>query len=1168
MIAGGSNGRVELYDVSLAKLGTSGGGITHQRTFKIGPESLGMVRISPPGVVNATVRIQSVQFATSGYAASAAPITSGTFLATFANSTVVWDVEKGMKSSVQTSSSDAVRKAVWSPHSPQATLIASGGVGRQVNVFDTRMNSSDGSSKSAWRVENAHDLSITDVQFNPFIPYWLASSGEDCAVKIWDLRYKKHPAARIDGHYRNVNSMAWSLTHAEVLSSGSADCTWRAFSFNQHSVVPRHLSPNAFVGCPASEWNGQDAERILHENAIAVGAKLIGESWDGATAPVIDVKASPTHADAFYSLSAVGEVSVHTLRSELWEQLTQHTFAQAKNPCEHEVECKVYAREMTSAYQAYLQASKSHRPSPVAPVQTTIAIAPRPSTVSALSVISTTGTTVNPPAIGFHSNNPTPIKRTPLVVEHEGHLIDLCTPRGAVEPESWKFPNCDENTDLVKGKGTKKINEAEESSDHALEQNPASAFKGDLTLFTKFLPPKYGEFTQWLDMIPPKQKLEFELAVLRYNIVQDSHKGAIQSILNTEKMVIKGMEADPTYMDGETLTCIVEAILPLDFARGLSFAVRIAEVFEDTPSRNFVDLAEMLLMLIFPTVYDDEVWLGHGNSGVDQGVKFDKGKDPNRARSSMAKKEDPAKSNANTLIRCLLKTKEMQIKKYIEFKHKGLPICKGSEPFIKSPTSGLLPATAPTPAVTAMKGGSALGHGMDTSASARPSVAGLGPGSGGSGKRDRSESLGTKDKKGGVVAAVPVVNGAATMDEWRTMMFEVILSNPKLVMFMIKREMSLLKIATKSSETMDEEVIRLFTAAGLSAPSGSTASSSEAKQGGGSTASSPSGVGPTTTALSGLSPPGPSLSPHHHEMKRSASAVSTLSTVAGPKQSPSFLSGTKFGAGTANATAAGLADRTISAHSNRVHLEALLAKNRFEELFSVGIDLLTLCVPYDFAHGIFRLMDTEALPKLRTHIDSLHKEANSFLEKAGQAHQQQTSGMTHPGGAAMGSVQAMTGIGATLVNGTKVFKTGLTVAVRVGAVLAQAQDTNGKLLNSALIFAEGDSQDSKFTSFVERVHKLLTQAVVQLSPALFSMLETMERILGRAGDKGTYTKEAAQTIREVVMESLRLFPRSASERRAAVSSIASSQPLYEELASVGDRLNKYINPIRSVAELQ
>jgi WD40 repeat protein len=75
-----------------------------------------------------------------------------------------------------------------------------------LSLHDIRLLEKDSNSK-IWSISDAHSESITDIAFNTFIPYWLASAGDDGVVKMWDIRFLKGAAARIDAHYGSISSV-------------------------------------------------------------------------------------------------------------------------------------------------------------------------------------------------------------------------------------------------------------------------------------------------------------------------------------------------------------------------------------------------------------------------------------------------------------------------------------------------------------------------------------------------------------------------------------------------------------------------------------------------------------------------------------------------------------------------------------------------------------------------------------------------------------------------------------------------------------------------------------------------------------------------------------------------------------------------------------------------
>lgn len=44
------------------------------------------------------------------------------------------------------------------------------------------------SNKQTFLIENAHQQLVRDIDFNPNKQYYLASCGDDCRTKFWDIR--------------------------------------------------------------------------------------------------------------------------------------------------------------------------------------------------------------------------------------------------------------------------------------------------------------------------------------------------------------------------------------------------------------------------------------------------------------------------------------------------------------------------------------------------------------------------------------------------------------------------------------------------------------------------------------------------------------------------------------------------------------------------------------------------------------------------------------------------------------------------------------------------------------------------------------------------------------------------------------------------------------------
>ncbi|KAJ3403088.1 hypothetical protein HDV05_008077 [Chytridiales sp. JEL 0842] len=100
------------------------------------------------------------------------------------------------------------------------------------------------------------------------------------------------------------------------------------------------------------------------------------------------------------------------------------------------------------------------------------------------------------------------------------------------------------------------------------------------------------------------------MVVLRFNIMVDVIKGNWENIVKAERLICKGMETDPTFMEPDTIKLLIESILPHDFTKALNVALHFMEIIADTPnSTRFSELSALFGLLLFPTVFEEQSWI-------------------------------------------------------------------------------------------------------------------------------------------------------------------------------------------------------------------------------------------------------------------------------------------------------------------------------------------------------------------------------------------------------------------------------------------------------------------------------------------------------------------------------------------------------------------------------
>ncbi|KAJ3181187.1 hypothetical protein HDU87_001316 [Geranomyces variabilis] len=495
-----------------------------------------------------SLRVQSLDFSSP----SAPNVGSKEFLATVGRILYRCDLDSMKVTATETVGTDALLTASWSPH-VGSQLICAGGVDRSVNVIDARLFG--GSSASIWKTSDGHQSAVTALEFNPFIPYLMASAGEDAVVKMWDLRYLQHCVGRIDAHYQGIHSLAWSNSHAETLTTASSDRSWRAWAFLSGADTVRTTSQDVFVSCPGSEWGCALYAEAKAE--VAVGAQMIGESRE-YTSPVIKVVSSKQLLDTYYTVSAIGQVSCHTLPGEAFEPILPHFYDSLRYTAEHEVEESIHTRNLPPAISDVVAICRTAR------------------------------------------------QEGHLIAPNEVELLKLCTPLPPVDPASWNVPVPSMTERVVNIDAVDKVREELDEWTYFLPPGFDS-----ISTSKELIKPKLRND---LSMAISRCKLVTEVLDGSWeSVIRDEKlicKGMEQDtfFINGATLRVRLRNEIEIRYFSELFVAfqfIVQAVLQQDFIRGLSLGLKLTSIIADTPQRPFTDTAEVFGVLLFPTVFED-----------------------------------------------------------------------------------------------------------------------------------------------------------------------------------------------------------------------------------------------------------------------------------------------------------------------------------------------------------------------------------------------------------------------------------------------------------------------------------------------------------------------------------------------------------------------------------
>lgn len=99
--------------------------------------------------------------------------------------------------------------------------VVAAAIGPMIYGIDTRISDSNPSS-ICWLIEDVKCNRVRSIDFNPNSQYYLASGGDDCRTKFWDLRQTGSPALHLQTHTHWIWSIRYNPFHDQlVLSAGS-----------------------------------------------------------------------------------------------------------------------------------------------------------------------------------------------------------------------------------------------------------------------------------------------------------------------------------------------------------------------------------------------------------------------------------------------------------------------------------------------------------------------------------------------------------------------------------------------------------------------------------------------------------------------------------------------------------------------------------------------------------------------------------------------------------------------------------------------------------------------------------------------------------------------------------------------------------------------------------
>ncbi|KAJ2359201.1 phosphatidylserine decarboxylase 1 [Coemansia erecta] len=204
---------------------------------------------------------------------------------------------------------DDIEALAWHPAAAAQLSTADG---MCVRSWDMR---ADPRSQQTMAIEYAHSGKCRALDYNPNLPYILATAGDDGSVRLWDARCPAAPLMEIANHTHWIYSVAFNPNHDQLLLSAGADGL-----VNLESAVS---ASSARVVAGMGESSGLESDAEDQAASVRSQDDVLEKPNDGLVAQYDDHETSVyaarwSNADpwVFASLSFDGRLVINTVPQE------------------------------------------------------------------------------------------------------------------------------------------------------------------------------------------------------------------------------------------------------------------------------------------------------------------------------------------------------------------------------------------------------------------------------------------------------------------------------------------------------------------------------------------------------------------------------------------------------------------------------------------------------------------------------------------------------------------------------------------------------------------------------------------------------------------------------------------------------------------------------------